>query len=227
MKARKWLFIVGLILLASTWAAADTTVYTITLAGTGSNVQGGVYVAPYYLTVNNGPQLTVICDSYYNEVYKGQTWNGVINTFPDLSNTLFGQSMTAQAAAQVYTEAGWLYTQYIAHPNQAGDINFAIWALFSNITGPPPVSGWTSGAQNWLDAANAWYGNSNNSGAITAIQNALVIYTPSDLSGKALSPTAAGTPQEYIRVVPEPSTPAMLGLGLIGMAGIFRRKLLV
>jgi hypothetical protein len=48
--------------------------------------------------------------------------------------------------------------------------------------------------------------------------NGLVLYTP-------LNPKAGMGPQEFIGVVPEPSSMLLFGTGLLSFAGVIRRKL--
>src|SRR5205809_1041328 len=75
--------VVAVLLVVS--ASADT----IQLVGVGGNNQGGVYTVPYYLTVNHGPVLTVMCDDYTHDVVIGETWQGHVFSYADLSNPIF------------------------------------------------------------------------------------------------------------------------------------------
>jgi len=75
----------------------------VKLTGTGGVSQGGVIVAPYYLTitgVNGGQPVTVMCDDYTHHVYVGESWTASIQTFATLSGTRFGAG-----AFQQYAEA--------------------------------------------------------------------------------------------------------------------------
>jgi hypothetical protein len=52
---------------------------TLTLTGTGSNTvntveYGGVYTYPYYLSVNDGPSVAMMCLSFDNEISQGESW---------------------------------------------------------------------------------------------------------------------------------------------------------
>jgi hypothetical protein len=189
---------------------ADTQV---TLTGVGGASQGGVYVAPYLLSFNGGQSLEAICDDYTHEVYIGESWTGTIETFASLTGSRNGPAMFQQ-----YAETAWLFTQFLSNPSNAGDINFAIWALFSPTQTEANTSGWTAGAQNDLTAAQQWFNQNCSTSTDTCKGINLAnfeIVTPTDLS--------ATGPQEYLIMTPEPSSVVLLGIGLI-LIGIAWRK---
>lgn len=68
----------------------------VQITGVGGANQGGVYVAPYYLSINHQPTFAVMCDDFGHEVTIGESWSGHISTFADLSNTRFGSADTQQ-----------------------------------------------------------------------------------------------------------------------------------
>lgn len=200
-------------------ATADTT--NVTLTGIGGANQGGVYVAPYFLSLNGGTNITTICDDYTHDVYVGESWKATIQTFATLSNTRFGQAAGSAGnyGFGAYAEAAWLYTKFLGTPSQAGNINFAIWALFSPAQAEGNLSGWTLGAQTWLKSAQTWFALNCSSAADTCggiDLSAFEFITPADL-------TSSDSPQEYITMTPEPGSLVLMGLGAILLAFVARR----
>jgi len=190
----------------------------VTLTGTGGVSQGGVIVAPYYLTVtglNGGKPMAVMCDDYTHSVYVGESWSASIQTFATLSGTRFGAG-----AFQQYAEAAWLFTQFLANPSKAGNINFAEWYLFAPTQVAANHGGWTAGAQAWFAAAQTWFSsNCSASGkSCSGINLAQFMFiTPTNLTGP-------GSPQEYIAMVtPEPASIALFAVGLLFL-GFLTRK---
>jgi hypothetical protein len=183
----------------------------IKLTGVGGANQGGVYVAPYYLSINGGSPVSVICDDFSHEVNILETWTATIHSFSNLNGTRFGTADT-----QEYEEAAWLYTQYLGDASQAGNINFALWALFTPST--TSSSGYTSGAAEWYTEAVDWY----DAGAKGVDFNDFKVITPTNLTGP-------NSPQEYLEYcgtspTPEPSSLLLLGTGLIGLGSFARRR---
>jgi hypothetical protein len=188
----------------------------VSLTGVGGASQGGVYVAPYYLSINGGASVEAICNDYTHEVYVGETWKATIETFSSLAGARFGSGLFQQ-----YSEAAWLFTQFLANPSKAGDINFAIWALFSPTQTQGNTSGWTAGAQSAFAAAQLWF-SQNCSGSTDTCKGIdlanFEIITPTDLS--------ATGPQEYIVMTPEPGSIVLLGMGVLFLGFAWRKLLL-
>ncbi len=190
-----------LALWAAVPAGADTLV---TLTGVGGANQGGVYVAPYYLKIN-GQTISVMCDDYLHDVTIGETWHANLVSFADISAGRFWNPSAPATSLHDYEMAFWLFNEFQLHPAQAGNINFAVWAIFD-----PAVighSGWTSGALAWLNAAQQFQGPFDYS--------SFYLIVPTDLS-----PTG---PQEYIGRTPEPAALALVGTGFVAI-GLLRRR---
>ena len=202
--------LIGLAILFALLIAGTAFADSVTLTGAGPANQGGVYVYPYTLQIG-GSTYAAICDDYFHEVYVGETWNANIYalTPSGVSSARFGGQ-----GIQNYEEAAWLLSQIpSAGASEVGDINFAIWSIFSTGVPVQPQTGTLDGSQYWLSAAanaaknNFWGMNFSN----------YEIVTPTDSS--------AGSAQEYLIRVPEPSSMLMLGTGLLGIAGLLRKKL--
>ena len=206
MRSRIWPVLVVTAFFALTLSAHANPIVTMTIVGVGGAHQHGVYVAPYYLTVDGGAPIAMACDDFTHEDHIPETYTAVVSTIADLSMTRFFASYGVDG----YKEVFWLYDQYLQNPSQAGNINFAIWAIFDPaIIGNP--SYWDANEQAWLNAAN----NALTSGALNSYDfSAFVVYTPID-------PT---TPQEMITKTPEPASMVLFGSGLMTLAGVIRRR---
>lgn len=207
---------------------------TMTLTGVGTNgALGGAYIGPYVGTINT-VTTPLICDDFFDDSYIPESWTADVYSISNFASD-FGNS-TSPSALTGYEEVAWLSQQltdqssgqatYLACPvgdNCAGDIQYAIWAVFD-----PAALGEIGGtdlknANAWLSAAQSQYSTGNYSN--------VSIYTPdshySVTCGGASCPSAP--PQEFIVVrTPEPPVLAVLGIDLSAIGVLiffFRRKL--
>jgi hypothetical protein len=201
-------------------ALADTS---ITLTGAGSNPVDGIYVGPYYATVNGVANTPVICDDFSDEVYINESW-GAISPSPTIANPS-GAVFASQAnSGQEYDAMAFLAEQLFAlspsDPTYSGDaakLQYAIWDIFD----PGDVSAYLKPIDPSLlasaisDATGA-LGGTYTSGEFSDLS----ILTP-DLGTQ---PSADGRPQEFIVKTPEPGTFALLGIGLLMLGILARRK---
>lgn len=193
----------------STGTALANSTVNVKLTGVGGNNAGGVYTYPYYLSINGAAPIAVVCDTYDNEVVVGETWKAYKSSLLS-GKGIFGNELTD------YKAAGLIFKSILSGSLSANVGNYAIWGLFSK------------NAQN-----NAFFESSDAATieneylalAKTAPNSAfagLFLYSP--ISG---TQSWGGTAQEYIGYspVPEPGSLVLFGTGLIGLAGIVRRKI--
>jgi hypothetical protein len=209
---------------------------------------GGVYISPYTALIGaagqtvptiSGTATSVICDDFTTDVSTGTPpWQAIATNVASINgesspdtNLKFDQGSAAQQQTD-YTVAAYLATE-ILQAQQASDLtdqgllSYALWALFDPGTttndpfGGNFITGSTSDPSSQIGMA---YQDLQNARSATAGLN------PSDFSNVTVyTPTPVqGVSQEYIVVsMPEPSSPALLALDLVGVMGfafLFRRR---
>jgi hypothetical protein len=201
--------LIGLAIVCALLLAGTAFADSVTLTGAGPANQGGVYVYPYTLNID-GTTYAAICDDYSHEVFVGESWTANIYSFSQYQSGRFGSE-----GLKNYEEAAWLLSQIpTAGASEVGDINFAVWSIFTSGVPVQPKTGTLDGSAYWLTQAMT---ASNNNFYGMNFSNYLIV-TPTD--------NGAGSPQEYlIATAPEPSSLLMLGTGLIGIAGVVKKKL--
>ena len=197
----KSLSILSVIVLLAVLALALTSVAAganmqFTGLPTGNNYFG-IASYPYDVAVNGGPNQWMMCLGYNEHITGGETWQAAVTSVGslDLNTHLLDY------------EAAFLFKMAVADHGADGDLNAAAWWLFE---GAPSL---TPGAQFLVTLAQ---GQSYQQGEFSDV----LLYTA--IPGTENS--NLGTAQDFLSTTPEPGTLVLVGSGMIGMAGLLRRK---
>jgi PEP-CTERM motif len=205
-------------------ALADTS---MDLTSPGNNPVDGVYVGPYYATVNGVANTPVICDDFTDESYVPETWSATSTSVAGvnaLSPVDFFGVDGQQGYNAVASLSETLFGLSPSDPTYSSDaavLQYAIWDIFNNgsvstfLAGDPTLL-----ADAKADAAAA-LGASYAAGSFSNI----LILTPDSSQPMSCSTTSGELcpPQEFIVQTPEPGTFGLLAIGLL-MLGIFARR---
>ncbi len=206
MLRSRFLLLLVVALSFCTLASANSTPVNMTFLYTGTNVSGGYYTYPYYFSINGGKATPLMCDSFSNHISAGESWSAHV------SGLLSGQGLFGKDI-QDYKAAGIIFNGVMNGTIDAKIGNWAVWNLFSKgITNSAAVLSLDSSAL--LLAQHA----------PSSEFKGLVLYTP-------VGGSPGHGPQEFIGygsplATPEPGSLMLLSTGLMGIAGMMRRKLL-
>ena len=169
----------------------------MSFSNTGSNSYMGVPSYPYYLSVNGGPLQDMMCLGYNEHISGGETWMATVTPVGSLD---LNTHLTDYQAA-------YLFTLAVADHGADSDLNAAIWYLYEGVPTLDP------GAANYVTLAQ---GMSYFQGEFPGV----ILYTaiPGTESG------TLGTAQNFFGT-PEPGSLMLLGTGVLGLAGMIRRKI--
>lgn len=221
--------VAGLLLLAVISASADNTAHLYFNGPQGGSL-GGIQTYPYGFTINGdnngGNYYPLICDTFTRGISPGDQWDAYVLNMGNLNSTnvggLFfgGVNGGGSGAVQYYMAAALLFEDARNNSGNAPYDNWAIWYMFSpsDVTGSSQWGSLSSADQNTIKGDASAAISAAASDQPSQFSN-VVIYTPTDGVGQEFfgwnTPGAA----------PEPSSLALFGSGVLGIAAVLRRKL--
>ena len=216
-------FTIAIMLLTiSLFTAANLLAYsTITIPGTVSSMTyyGGEYVGPISANLDGKTLAGGITCIDFNSITYIPNYVGFAVTVETLSPVSLASAKFLQAdTTQLlkYEQAAWLNTQIqlTKDAGQIGAIQFAMWELFAG-----NAAGRLSANQQ--NDVNAWLAKADSIDPTQYDFSSIKIFTPTDSLHNQEFITGSVSPAAP---VPEPSTSALLGIGLLGIAIYSKRK---
>jgi hypothetical protein len=181
-------------------ASADTL--TMTGAATGST-------GPYQLTLDGTTPVNLFCLDDFRTVHVGETWNvTVVNGADYLTSSTHSNDFKYEEEAYIYSMLGT--SNGHGHTYNATDVQDALWYIFDH-------------SADTNKYADALVDNAADFHYTTAFLDDYSFYIPTG-RGNDLPQEMIGTAVNT-SPAPEPSSLFLLGSGLVGMAGVVRRKL--
>jgi hypothetical protein len=236
---KPWFWAAVILMCCATGVFADDS-FTLTGVTPGGANQGGVYTSPYQATISGvGSGINVICDDFADEVYFNEQWTVLVTNMASLSVASLdsslrwagAQGLTATQQVTDYLTVAFLAAELLSinsDTQEAEDLSFAIWDVFvpsasSGLADSSIIQGYLTAAANQAQTDVTDGYSVAKSLSLDNISNA-TIYTADPDSGAAVNQSTCsgcGTPQEFITVsMAEPSSPGLLGLDLLGVAGL-------
>jgi hypothetical protein len=192
---------------ASTASYADTV--SLTLTGTSAANNGADYIYPYYFSINgSSTQTSLMCVSYDNEIWQGESWSAIASPITTASNFI------AQEDAYLFSQIGdGTFTN--------NSIQEAAWYL--SASNPSSVPTTSQDGALLFDAFFSVLLADIDGGPSSFDDGQFTLY--SAIPGSQ-NPSADGTPQSFVgnSPVPEPGSLLLLASGLFGCAGLFYRR---
>jgi hypothetical protein len=209
-----FLFVALMALVLANTAFANSVTMTYKGHEGATAINGDPYIGyPYYFSINGHGNVPLMCDSFDNNVFLGESFKAnVMPLLQGIATSMFGSSM-----AMDYKAAGLIFKSMIVgpHTRSAEQVaQWAIWGLFS------------------ANARANSYFTTSGAAAIDATYLALAQTAPNSAYKGLLLYTPVGAkpgmgPQEYIgyAATPEPTSLTLFGTGLLMFGAALRRKL--